>query len=337
MKKSVLIRAALLCLLAVPAAGQVPAGPQEKMPLDGEVRVGRLDNGMTYYIRHYDNPRQRADFFIAHDVGALQEEDDQNGLAHFLEHMAFNGTKHFPGKGILNYLAANGVRFGYNVNAYTSRDRTVYNVSNVPLVCEGLVDSLLLILHDWSYYIACEPGEIESERGVIREEWRRGNDARSRMARKSAEVEYDGSKYARRDVIGDMEIVNNFGRQTLIDFYHKWYRPDLQAVIVVGDVDVDAMERKIRDVMASIPKAENPAQKEVYDIPQRDKPRYGLVTDPETKAVAVKLIFYQPYPSEEERATVGAVRGELARKVFLEMARARLAEAEKCPEARYKC
>ena len=336
MKKSVLIRAALLCLLAVPAAGQVPAGPQEKMPLDGEVRVGRLDNGMTYYIRHYDNPRQRADFFIAHDVGALQEEDDQNGLAHFLEHMAFNGTKHFPGKGILNYLAANGVRFGYNVNAYTSRDRTVYNVSNVPLVREGLVDSLLLILHDWSYYIACEPGEIESERGVIREEWRRGNDARSRMARKSAEVEYDGSKYARRDVIGDMEIVNNFGRQTLIDFYHKWYRPDLQAVIVVGDVDVDAMERKIRDVMASIPKAENPAQKEVYDIPQRDKPRYGLVTDPETKAVAVKLIFYQPYPSEEERATVGAVRGELARKVFLEMARARLAEAEKCPEARYK-
>ena len=150
MKKSVLIRAALVCLLAVPAAGQVPAGPQEKMPLDGEVRVGRLDNGMTYYIRHYDNPRQRADFFIAHDVGALQEEDDQNGLAHFLEHMAFNGTKHFPGKGILNYLAANGVRFGYNVNAYTSRDRTVYNVSNVPLVREGLVDSLLLILHDWS-------------------------------------------------------------------------------------------------------------------------------------------------------------------------------------------
>lgn len=336
MKKSVLIRAALLCLLAVPAAGQVPAGPQEKMPLDGEVRVGRLDNGMTYYIRHYDNPRQRADFFIAHDVGALQEEDDQNGLAHFLEHMAFNGTKHFPGKGILNYLAANGVRFGYNVNAYTSRDRTVYNVSNVPLVREGLVDSLLLILHDWSYYIACEPGEIESERGVIREEWRRGNDARSRMARKSAEVEYDGSKYARRDVIGDMEIVNSFGRQTLIDFYHKWYRPDLQAVIVVGDVDVDAMERKIRDVMSSIPKAENPARKEVYDIPQRDKPRYGLVTDPETKAVAVKLIFYQPYPSEEERATVGAVRDELARKVFLEMARARLAEAEKRPDARYK-
>ena len=325
MKKSVLIRAALVCLLAVPAAGQVPAGPQEKMPLDGEVRVGRLDNGMTYYIRHYDNPRQRADFFIAHDVGALQEEDDQNGLAHFLEHMAFNGTKHFPGKGILNYLAANGVRFGYNVNAYTSRDRTVYNVSNVPLVREGLVDSLLLILHDWSYYIACEPGEIESERGVIREEWRRGNDARSRMARKSAEVEYDGSKYARRDVIGDMEIVNSFGRQTLIDFYHKWYRPDLQAV-----------ERKIRDVMSSIPKAENPARKEVYDIPQRDKPRYGLVTDPETKAVAVKLIFYQPYPSEEERATVGAVRDELARKVFLEMARARLAEAEKRPDARYK-
>ena len=336
MKKSVLIRAVLFCLLALPAAAQVPAAPQEKMPLDSEVRVGRLDNGMTYYIRHYDNPKQRADFFIAHDVGALQEEDNQNGLAHFLEHMAFNGTKHFPGKGILNYLAASGVRFGYNVNAYTSRDRTVYNVSNVPLVREGLVDSLLLILHDWSYYIACEPAEIESERGVIREEWRRGNDARSRMVRKSAEVEYDGSKYARRDVIGDMDIVNNFERQTLIDFYHKWYRPDLQAVIVVGDVDVDAMEQKIRMLMSSIPKAENPAPKEVYDIPWRDKPRYGVVTDPETKAVAVKLIFYQPYPSAEERATVSVVRDELARKVFLEMARTRLAEAEKRPDARYK-
>ena len=336
MKKSVLIRAALFCLLAVPVAAQVPAGLQEKIPLDGEVRVGRLDNGMTYYIRHYDNPKQRADFFIAHDVGALQEEDNQNGLAHFLEHMAFNGTKNFPGKGILNYLAANGVRFGYNVNAYTSRDRTVYNVSNVPLVREGLVDSLLLILHDWSYYISCEPDEIESERGVIREEWRRGNDARSRMVRKSAQVEYDGSKYARRDVIGDMDIVNNFERQTLVDFYHKWYRPDLQAVIVVGDVDVDAMERKIRDLMSSIPKAENPAPKEVYDIPWRDKPRYSVVTDPETKAVAVKLIFYQPYPSAEERATVGAVRDDLARKVFLEMARPRLAEAEKRPDVRYK-
>ena len=288
MKKSVLIRAALLCLLAVPAAGQVPAGPQEKMPLDGEVRVGRLDNGMTYYIRHYDNPRQRADFFIAHDVGALQEEDDQNGLAHFLEHMAFNGTKHFPGKGILNYLAANGVRFGYNVNAYTSRDRTVYNVSNVPLVREGLVDSLLLILHDWSYYIACEPGEIESERGVIREEWRRGNDARSRMARKSAEVEYDGSKYARRDVIGDMEIVNSFGRQTLIDFYHKWYRPDLQGLIIVGDIDVDAVEQKIKEMFSPIKMPENPAKFEYHMVGDNDEP---IIVSDKDKEMPINLVF----------------------------------------------
>lgn len=336
MKKCVLICAALASLLAAPAAEEVPAGSGEKLPLDTQVRVGRLDNGMTYYIRRHDNPVERADFFIVHNVGALQEEDDQNGLAHFLEHMAFNGTRHFPGKGILNYLAANGVRFGYNVNAYTSRERTVYNVSNVPLVREGLVDSLLLILHDWSCCIACEPAEIEAERGVIREEWRRGSDTRSRMARKTAQLEYDDSKYARRDVIGDMEVVNNFERQTLVDFYRKWYRPDLQAVIVVGDVDVDLIERKIRALMSTIPKAENPAPKEVYAIPERDKPRYGVVTDPETMAVAVKLIYRQPYPSPGERATVGAVREELARKIFLEMVRTRFAAAEKRPDTRYK-
>ena len=324
----------MFCL--VTAAAEVSVSNGEKVPIDKTVRVGRLDNGMTYYIKHHDNPKQRADFFIAHNVGALQEEDNQNGLAHFLEHMAFNGTKHFPDKGILNYLAANGVRFGYNVNAYTSRDRTVYNVSNVPLVREGLVDSLLLILHDWSYYISCEPEEIEAERGVIREEWRRGNDARYRMALKTAQFEYDGSKYAQRDVIGDMDIVNNFERQTLVDFYHKWYRPDLQAVIVVGDVDVDAIEQKIRTMMSSISKAENPAPKEEYTIPERSKPRYGVVTDPETKAVGVKLIFRQPYPAFDERATVDVMHNDLIRKVFLEMVRTRLAEAEKSPEARYK-
>lgn len=326
----------LLCLTAFASTVAAQAPADAKLPLDAQVRTGRLDNGMTYYIRHHENPRQRADFFIAHNVGALQEEDNQDGLAHFLEHMAFNGTKHFPGKGLLNYLASIGVRFGYNVNAYTSRDRTVYNVSNVPLVRESVVDSLLLILHDWSYYISCEPEEIESERGVIREEWRRGDDARSRMARKTAQFEYAGSKYAERDVIGDPNIINTFERQTLVDFYHKWYRPDLQAVIVVGDVDVDEMEAKIRRTMSSIPKAVDPAPKENYTIPEAGKPRYGVVTDPETKAVAVKLIYRQPYPGPAERERMPALRENLARKIFLEMMRARIVVAEKQPDVRYK-
>ncbi len=308
----------------------------EKIQIDSTVRVGRLDNGMTYYIKHAENPAQRADFFIAHNVGALQEEDNQNGLAHFLEHMAFNGTKNFPAKNLLNYLAANGVRFGYNVNAYTSRDRTVYNVSNVPLVRDGLVDSLLLIMHDWSYYISCEPAEIEAERGVIREEWRRGDDSRSRMAKKTAKIEYAGSKYAQRDVIGDPNIINTFERQTLVDFYHKWYRPDMQAVIVVGDVDLDRMEQKIKATMSGIPKAVNPAPKEIYTLPETDEMRYGVITDPETKMSSVKLIFRQPYPSLEERATTVAVRNDLMRKVFAEMVRVRLAAAEKQSDARYK-
>ncbi len=335
MKKGSIICAITLCVGILQLSGATPPAPK-RLPLDASVRTGQLANGMTYYIKHAANPAQRADFFIAHNVGALQEEENQNGLAHFLEHMAFNGTKHFPKKELFTYLAANGVRFGYNVNAFTSRDRTVYNISNVPLTREGVVDSLLLVLHDWSYYIACEPEEIESERGVIREEWRRGDDPRSRMARNVAQIEYAGSKYASHDVIGRPEIINNFERETLIYFYHKWYRPDMQAIIVVGDVDVDQIERKIKTVMATIPKAENPAQKEIYPLPACDSVRYGVMTDPETKMASVKLIYHQSYPTPDERATTALIRNDLQRKLFLEMLRNRLSAAEKLPDTRYK-
>ena len=234
----------LFIFAAAVLSAQVLAQP---VPADPEFRVGRLDNGMTYYLCHNELPAGCADFYIAHNVGALQEEDNQNGLAHFLEHMAFNGTRHYPAKGLLEFLAKDGVRFGYNVNAYTARTETVYNISSVPLVRESFIDSVLLILHDWSCDISCEQKALDDERGVISEEWRlRDCDTRYAMMMKQNALIYKGSKQTERSVIGTLEVINGFKRQEILDFYHKWYRPDLQAIIVVGDFDVDEMEARVR-------------------------------------------------------------------------------------------
>jgi len=191
------------------------SAPAVQVPLDPQVRYGRLENGLTYYVRKNTLPAQRADFYIAQNVGAILEEDSQNGLAHFLEHMAFNGTKNYPGKGIINYLEALGVKFGENINAYTSLDETVYNLSNVPVTRPSIIDSALLVLHDWSGFISLNDEEIDKERGVIREEWRTGQTASRRLWSASMKGMFPGSQYAKRDVIGDTAIINNFTYQTL--------------------------------------------------------------------------------------------------------------------------
>ncbi|MDR2585148.1 MAG: insulinase family protein [Prevotellaceae bacterium] len=316
--------------------GKAQSFVDKELPFDQTVRLGRLPNGMTYYIKHHEEPKDRADFFIVHNVGAVQEEDNQNGLAHFLEHMAFNGSTHFPDNGMLDYTASIGVRFGYNVNAYTSKDRTVYNVSNVPLVRESIVDSLLLIIHDWSGFLVLAPDKIEKERGVIREEWRRFFDSRSRMANKQEQIEFRGSKFAIRDVIGDPEIIRTFERQTLVDFYRKWYRPDLQAVIVVGDVDVDQIEAKIKLIFSDIPKPVNPAPKEEHTLPDNVDPLIATVSDPETKAFAVKIIFRHPYPTQEEQQNESSIRNELRRDLYLQMIRDRFSAVEKSDTASWR-
>ena len=178
-----LFRSFLLSLLAVFLGAN--AQQNAALPIDPKVRYGKLDNGLTYYIRANKQPKERAEFYIAQNVGAILENDDQNGLAHFLEHMAFNGTKNFPGKGIINYMEKIGVKFGYNINAYTALDETVYNLSDVPTTRDGIVDSALLVLHDWSSFILLEGSEIDSERGVIREEWRTGAGSERRMWKES--------------------------------------------------------------------------------------------------------------------------------------------------------
>ena len=223
------------------------------IPMDPQVRTGKLPNGMTYYVRHNAEPKERASFYIIQNVGAILENDDQNGLAHFLEHMAFNGTKHFPGrKGITNMLEKHGVEFGRNVNAYTAQDETVYNISDVPTTNPALLDTCLLVLHDWSSFLILADDEIDGERGVISEEWRTRRTADFRLRNQIMPVLLKGSKYAERDVIGDLNIIKNFKYQTLRDYYHKWYGPDLQAIAVVGDFDVDEMEKKIKELFSTM-------------------------------------------------------------------------------------
>ncbi len=304
----------LVCLLSAVVLSAAAALAQPIAP-DPAFRVGRLDNGMTYYLYHNENPPGCAEFYIAHHVGALQEEDNQNGLAHFLEHMAFNGTKHYPGKGLLEFLAKDGVRFGYNVNAYTSRNETVYNISAVPLVRDSFVDSVLLILHDWSCDISCEQQALDDERGVISEEWRLRDEPRYHMMMLQNGLIYKGSKQPERTVIGTLEVINGFKREEILDFYHKWYRPDLQAIIVVGDFDVDYMEGKVRKAFSDIPKVQNPTPKERYFPPRLEEPLFEDMTDNRVRFNALKIIYKQPYPDLQGRIDESYIKDWFCRQI----------------------
>ena len=280
----------------------------QPLPIDQKVRYGKLDNGLTYYIRANQLPKQRAEFFIAQNVGAILENDNQNGLAHFLEHMAFNGTKNYPGKGIINYFEKIGVKFGANINAYTSLDETVYNLSDVPTTRDGIIDSALLVLHDWSGFITLDGSEINAERGVIREEWRTGAGADRRMRKESNKQKYPGSQYAKRDVIGDTAIINNFAHQTIRDYYKKWYRPDLQAIFIVGDVDVDKVEAKIKVLFADIPKKSNAAERPVYPILDNEQPVLSIVKDPEARMTRIELVYkHEKLPKEVKLSINGYI------------------------------
>ena len=285
--RRILLNIVLLCAAMSLSAQETP----EKLPMDPEVRYGRLDNGLTYYIRHNEQPKQRCEFHIAQAVGAILEEDHQNGLAHFLEHMAFNGTQHFPGKGIINYFESVGVNFGGNINAYTSIDETVYRLSDVPTYREGIVDSALLVMHDWSCGLSLLPEEIDAERGVILEEWRTGRTANRRIWSQMQAKMYPGTQYAKRDVIGDTAVINNFDYQALRDYYHKWYGPDNQAIIVVGDINVDTIEAKIKALWADVPRRSNYGERPIYTVNHNDKPLAAIVTDPEAEGSRITLEY----------------------------------------------
>jgi zinc protease len=294
-------------------------------PFDPNVRTGVLPNGMKYFIRANKFPEKRAEFYIATNVGAIQEDDDQNGLAHFTEHMAFNGTKNFPKKTLLDYLATVGVKFGQNVNAGTGVEQTIYMVTSVPLIREGVMDSALLVLHDWSNFLSFDPTEVDAERGVIREEWRMYGSADERMNIKLAPVIYKDSKYAKRNVIGDTAVINNFKHETIKNFYHKWYRPDLQAVVVVGDFDVNTVESKIKNLFNDIPPVANATPKEMYPLPDNVEPLIGTATDPEATSTEV-IVFYKANPIKDSEKNLRYMRLQLLQRMINSMFGQRMSE-----------
>ena len=296
----------ILCTIVLALSFVAVAQQPQPLPIDSAVRVGKLENGLTYYIRHNEYPKQRAEFHIAQAVGAILEEDHQNGLAHFLEHMAFNGTEHFAGKGIIEYFESIGVNFGGNINAYTSLDETVYRLSEVPTTREGIIDSALLVMHDWACGLLLLEEEIDNERGVIREEWRTGMGASRRMWKHSNMLKYPGSQYAKRDVIGDTAVINNFEYDALRDYYKKWYGPDNQAIIVVGDIDVDKIEEKIKALWADVPARQNRGERPLYSVDDNEQPIVAIVRDKEAQNTRVELEFKKGKLSKEFRGTDAA-------------------------------
>ena len=278
------------------------------IPVDPAVRIGHLDNGLTYYIRHNEKPENRVEFYIAQKVGSIQEEPRQRGLAHFLEHMAFNGTKNFPGnekgKGIVDWCESHAIKFGTNLNAYTSVDETVYNISNVPTDNTAVLDSCLLILHDWSNYVLLEDEEIDKERGVIREEWRSRNSGLLRVYTDAQETMYPGSKYADCMPIGNIDVVNNFPYQDLRDYYNLWYHPDLQGIIIVGDINVDEMEGKVKALFSEIPKATGKPERIYYPVSDNDAPIIYIGNDKEVSTPNVQIFFKHDATTNEEKESM---------------------------------
>lgn len=279
--------AALLVCCSIPVLAQ----QAQPIPTDPNVRIGKLGNGLTYYIRHNNLPEGQADFYIAQKVGSILEEESQRGLAHFLEHMCFNGTKHFPNNRLREYLENIGVKFGANLNAYTAMDETVYNINNVPIhKVPAAIDSCLWILRDWSDGLTLGEEEIDKERGVIHEEWRTRMGATMRIYEKVFPLTFPGSQYANRLPIGTMEVVDNFPYKALRDYYEKWYRPDQQGIIIVGDFDVDQMEAKVKSIFSDIEMPANAAERIYYPVHDNKEPIVAIATDKEQQRVIIQYM-----------------------------------------------
>lgn len=304
-----------------------------QLPNDPAVRTGKLDNGLTYYIRHNDKPAGRAEFYLATNVGAIQETPDQDGLAHFLEHMCFNGTKNLPGKTMLDYLQKIGAAFGRNINAATGVEQTTYMLNNMPVTREGIIDTCLLIMHDYSHFVTCDPAEIDKERGVIIEEKRTRNNAGWRMFEKSLPYYYGDSKYSTCTLIGSQENLETFKPESLVNFYKTWYRPDLQAVIVVGDIDVDQIENKIKTLFSDIPAAENPQPKTVHKLPYNEKPVVGIITDAEASGTEMEVLWKSEPMPEELNSTDAGFMVHLFRTYISLIMSERFADITSAPDA----
>lgn len=319
-------------LTSAMAFAQMPQIPL--VPADTAVRVGKLPNGLTYYIRHNETPKGQADFYIAQKVGSALEEDSQRGLAHFLEHMCFNGTENFPGNTLVDWLESVGVKFGQNLNAYTSIDETVYRISNVPTARTGVQDSCLLILHDWADGLLLDPEEIDKERGVIHEEWRRSMVGQMRILEKLLPKMYPNEKYGERLPIGTMEVVDNFPPQVLRDYYETWYRPDQQGIVVVGDIDPAYIESKITEIFSPIKMPENVKERTYATVADNKGTIYAIGKDTEQQVGIVELMFKtDPLLPKEFNNTVAYYPVSFMTQMVSEMFDNRINELAQKPDA----
>ena len=321
--KKLFVAALMLFSTTAMVAQQMQMPP---IPVDPAVRIGKLDNGLTYYIRHNEYPEHVANFYIAQRVGAIQEEESQRGLAHFLEHMAFNGSEHFKGNGIIEFCRSLGVEFGSDLNAYTSIDQTVYRVCNVPTKRATALDSCLLILKDWSNGLSLEADEIDKERDVVHNEWRLGEGPSQRMIQRALPKVYPGSKYGERLPIGLMSVIDSFKPKTLRAYYQKWYRPDNQAIIVVGDVDVDKMEAKIKELFAGIKVPANAPKVVAEAVPDNKEAIYVYEKDKEMQMSQVIVMMKHDATPQEEKSSMAYLIQDYAVNVISQMINQRMSE-----------
>ncbi len=315
-----------LCLavltLGNPLAAQGRNPAEQRLPVDSAVRMGTLDNGLRYYVRSNDRPAARAELRLVVNAGSVLEEESQRGLAHLVEHMAFNGTASFEKQELVDYLESIGMEFGPSINAYTSFDETVYQL-RVPTDDPEAFQTAFQILEDWAHRVSFDPDEVDAERGVVVEEWRLGRGAQARIRDQQLPVMFEGSRYADRLPIGDVEVLRTFPHKELVRFYERWYRPDLMAVVAVGDFNLDEVVDRIETHFGRIPPVDRPAERPLFGVPDHEGTRFALATDPEAPGASVGVLSLQ---APDTVATVADYRRVLVEQLAGSMMNQRLSE-----------
>src|SRR6185436_10116150 len=331
-----LIAAALVVATGWTGAQQPPATSAvqtaaltQTVPVDTQITQGTLPNGLRYYVRANRKPEKRAELRLVVKAGSVLEQDDQQGLAHFAEHMAFNGTQHFPKNALVAFIESLGMRFGADLNASTSFDETIYMLQ-VPTEKSDVLDRSFLILEDWAHNVSFDPVEIDRERGVIMEEWRLRRGAGARLTDRILPVLLNGSRYADRLPIGKTEIIQNFKADRVKQFYADWYRPDLMAVVAVGDFNKTDVENMIKAHFSSIPAPPGPRPRPTYEVPAHPGTTFAIMTDKEITSASIEIDHILP---AREQETVGAYRLRIVDRLFSGMLGARFSELTQKPDA----